>query len=124
MGKYTSLYGSFEKAAERLDEVLALEETDVVRDSAIQRFEICFELAWKTLKTHLEEEHNAVCSSPRSCFREAFHQGIIKHDPFWIELTVLRNYTSHTYNEKMAKRVYEGLPEALRHFQELLKKLK
>jgi len=43
------------KAIERLEEVLKLEKNAVVRDSAIQRFEFTFDLAWKTLKLYLEE---------------------------------------------------------------------
>jgi hypothetical protein len=52
------------------------------------------------LKAHLEEQHNALCTSPRTCFRSAFRHGVIDNDPFWIDLTVLRNYTVHTYNEQ------------------------
>jgi nucleotidyltransferase substrate binding protein (TIGR01987 family) len=61
-----------------------------VRDSAIQRFEISFELCWKFLKAYLEEQHNALYTLPRTCFRSAFRHGVIDNDPFWIDLTVLR----------------------------------
>jgi hypothetical protein len=73
-----------------------------VRDSAIQRFEISFELCWKFLKAYLEEQHNASCTSPRTCFRAAFKHGVIDNDPFGIDLTVLRDYTVYTYNEQLA----------------------
>ena len=42
----------FEKAVKRLEEVLELKKTEVVRDSAIKRFELCFDLAWKTIKEY------------------------------------------------------------------------
>jgi nucleotidyltransferase substrate binding protein (TIGR01987 family) len=87
-------------ARRRLDEALALPKDPIVRDSTIQRFEISFELCRKFIKAYLEEQHNAVCTSPRTCFRSAFKHGIIDDDPFWIDLTVLRNYTVHTYNER------------------------
>jgi len=118
--KSGALRADFEKAAARLEEALALAKDDIVRDSAIQRFEISFELCWKFLKTHLEEEHNVSCTSPRMCFRAAFKNGVIEDDPFWIELTVLRNYTVHTYNEQPADYVYDRLPEAVRRFRTLL----
>jgi nucleotidyltransferase substrate binding protein (TIGR01987 family) len=110
----------FEKAVARLDEVLALPKDPIVRDSAIQRFEISFELCWKFLKAYLEEEHNASCTSPRTCFRAAFRHGVIGDDPFWIDVTVLRNYTVHTYNEQLAEYVYSRLAETARRFRAVL----
>src|SRR5207245_11184301 len=103
-----SLGVDVEKAVARLDEALALPKDPIVRDSAIQRFEISFELCWKFLKAYLEEEHNASCTSPRTCFRSAFRHGVIDDDPFWIDVTALRNYTVHTYNEQLADYVYSS----------------
>ena len=105
MTKPQSLRADFERAVARLDEVLALPKDPIVRDSAIQRFEISFELCRKFLKAYLEEEHNASCTSPRTCFCAAFRHGVIDNDPFWIDVTVLRNYTVHTYNEELAEYV-------------------
>ncbi len=120
MTKRGKLRDDFEKATARLEEALALPKNPIVRDSAIQRFEISFELCWKFLKSYLEEEHNIACTSPRMCFRAAFKNGVIEDDPFWIDLTVLRNYTVHTYNEDLADYVYDRLPEAVRRFRALL----
>ena len=120
MTKRLSLRADFERAVARLEQALDLSKDEIVRDSAIQRFEISFELCWKFLKAYLEEEHNALCTSPRTCFRAAFRNGVIENDPFWLELTVLRNYTVHTYNEKLADYVYDRLPEAVSRFRRLL----
>ena len=120
MTKRDSLKEDFTKSLARLDEVIALPVNPIVRDSAIQRFEIAFELCWKYMKAVLEDEYNAVCTSPRACFRAAFKQGMIDNDPFWIELTKLRNYTVHTYNEELAQYVYERLPESARRFRSAL----
>jgi len=118
--KSASLREDFAAAINRLKQALALPKDDIVRDSAIQRFEISFELCWKFLKAHLEEEHNASCTSPRTCFRAAFKNGVLDNDPFWIDLTVLRNYTVHTYSESLADYVYARLPEAALRFQAVL----
>ncbi|PIR44917.1 MAG: nucleotidyltransferase [Candidatus Vogelbacteria bacterium CG10_big_fil_rev_8_21_14_0_10_51_16] len=126
MSKLTLLIEDFGKALSRLEEVLAKENDaeNIVRDSAIQRFEIVFDLGWKTAKAFLEEHHTITCTSPRSCFRELFHQGVIEHDPFWIEVTSLRNYTTHTYSELLAQKVYAELPQTLKRFRELHEKLR
>jgi nucleotidyltransferase substrate binding protein (TIGR01987 family) len=120
MRKTTSLRADLAAAVARLEEALALPKDGIVRDSAIQRFEISFELCWKLLKAHLEDEHNVYCTSPRTCFRAAFKNGVIEDDPFWIELTALRNYTVHTYNEQLADHVYARLPDAARRFRVVL----
>ena len=114
MTKSQSLRADFARAVTRLDEALALPKDPIVRDSAIQRFEISFELCWKFLKAYLEEQHNASCTSPRTCFRAAFKHGVIDNDPFWIDLTVLRNY------EELADYVYSRLSEAARRFRAVL----
>lgn len=41
---------SFSHAIVRLNDVLMAPETDLSRDAAIQRFEFCFELAWKVIQ--------------------------------------------------------------------------
>jgi nucleotidyltransferase substrate binding protein (TIGR01987 family) len=120
MKKTASLRADFAAAVARLEEALALPKDAIVRDSAIQRFEISFELCWKFLKAFLEDEHNVRCTSPRTCFRAAFKNAVIEDDPFWIELTALRNYTVHTYNESLADYVYSRLPETTRRFRAVL----
>lgn len=126
--KFASLYEDFTKALARLDEVLALPKNDairdVVRDSAIKRFELCFELGWKATKAYLEENHNVACASPRTCFREAFRVGTIDYDEHWIELTSTRNYTVHTYREAFAEKIYAELPHARDMFHKLVAALK
>lgn len=110
----------FEKAVRRLKEVLELEETDVIRDSAIQRFEFTLDISWKMLKTFLEEKKGIICVSPKECFREAYRQGVIDYDEDWIEFVNMRNETVHTYNEDTAKEIYNKLPNTLSHFEYLL----
>ena len=44
------------RATARLREVLKEPEDDVSRDAAIQRFEFCFELAWKAIQERARDE--------------------------------------------------------------------
>ena len=43
----------FQKAVSLLEEACAQPENSFLRDSIIQRFEFCWELAWKMLKLRL-----------------------------------------------------------------------
>lgn len=123
MTKLESLLQDFQKAVKRFEDVLKQEKNEFMRDSSIKRFEMTFDLAWKTTKTFLEERYNMRCTSPRSCFREAFNQGLIEYDDWWVEMTKIRNYTVHTYKEQFAEKIYGELPQALEYFQTLLKRL-
>jgi len=97
MTKFESLHEDFNNALVRFEEIIQEKKTDIVRDSAIKRFEIMFDLSWKTVKAFLEEKHNISCVSPRTCFREAFRVGLIDYDEAWMKVTDDRNYPVHTH---------------------------
>jgi len=125
MNKFQLIFVNFEKDVKQFDQVIQIKKADdIVRDSAIKRFEFTFELAWKSLKAFLEEQHNVRCTSPKTCFREAFTHKVIKYNDEWIEIANIRNETTHIYNEIMIKNIYKKLPMALKLFQELLMILK
>ena len=120
MSKFESIFDDFKNAVMKFEEVLREQKTEFVRDSAIKRFEIVFELAWKTIKAFLEEEHNIICVSPKNCLREAYKVGIIDYDEIWIDMVKKRNLTAHVYKEIMADKIYNELPHYLPLFQKLL----
>lgn len=124
MSKLEAIIKQFEKALKRLDEVLQEPKTSIIRDSAIQRFEFSLDLAWKSVKAFLEERKGIICSSPKDCFREAYHQNLIEYDNVWIEYVDMRNETVHTYKEEVAEKIYAELPETLNNLNHLLKALK
>lgn len=124
MSKLEANLSQFKKAINRLEDVLKQEKNEFMRDSAIQRFEFTFDLAWKAIKTYLEENKGIICKSPKGCFKDAYEQGIIEYDEFWMEMTDARNRTAHTYEEITAEEIYDLLPKTLEYFQNLLDKLK
>jgi nucleotidyltransferase substrate binding protein (TIGR01987 family) len=113
----------FGKAVKRLEEVLKFKKTDVVRDSAIKRFELCFDLAWKSIKNY-SKIYGMECYSPRECFKNAFQLKLIEHDKKWLKMIDDRNLTTHLYKESQAEKVYKKLPEYLEMFKNLFEKLK
>lgn len=112
----------FQKAIQALKEVLELEKSDVIRDSAIKRFELCFDLAWKSIKGYARTQ-GVECNSPRSCFKTAFQLGAIPHEEVWLEMIDDRNLTAHLYKEEYAEKVYARLKDYSKFFQELRRKL-
>ena len=97
---------SLKKALRTLSEVLAMPLNEVVRDASIKRFEYCFEVSWKTIQT-AAGDMGEVCNSPREAIRFAYKEQWIKNPDLWFDAMKARNLTSHTYNKKVAVKVYK-----------------
>lgn len=112
----------FADALVRLQQVLQKPKDEFIRDSAIQRFEFTYELAWKAIKAHLEEKGLSVYS-PRDAIRAAFQDGLIADDPLWLQMVETRNQSTHAYGESLAEQVYAKLSAYLPLFEALSKAL-
>ena len=108
-----------QKAEKSLREVLAMPYSDIVRDAAIQRFEFCIELAWKTLKKKM----GSTSVAPKVIIREGAQQGLIADPSLWIRYIDARDMTSHTYNEDTAKSVFKTIQLFLPDLEKLRQKL-
>ena len=88
---YVLLRSALENGPEALN---ALE-----KEGVIQRFEYCFELAWKTVKDYLEASGLVFATvTPRQVLKDAFAAKILKEGPVWMDMLDHRNLLSHTYD--------------------------
>ncbi|MBU4298464.1 nucleotidyltransferase substrate binding protein, partial [Patescibacteria group bacterium] len=113
----------FKKTIGRLEEVLRLRKTKIIRDSAIKRFELCFDLAWKSIKVYAKNQ-NVECVSPRDCIKTAFQLKLIDYNENWLKIIDDRNLTAHIYKEEYADQVYSRLKMHLELFKNLYFQLK
>jgi nucleotidyltransferase substrate binding protein (TIGR01987 family) len=112
------LLGDLRQALLRLAAALTHPEDEFIRDAAIQRFEFCFELAWKGVQAAARLEGQD-CASPRTAFATAWRNGWIGDEAAWLDMLEERNKTAHTYREATAKEVFGNLPRHLAHLTEL-----
>lgn len=96
----------FVNVLDRLHAALELPPNEDSRDIVIHRFEFTYELAWKTMKKALEAE-DVPAGPPRETLRFALENGLIADGSAWSEVHASRNLTTHTYDEAIAKQVYE-----------------
>lgn len=69
------------------------------KEGVIQRFEYCFELAWKTAKDYMEQSGFVFGTvTPRQVLKDAFAAKIVHDGQAWIDMLDHRNLLSHTYN--------------------------
>ncbi|MCB0357645.1 MAG: nucleotidyltransferase substrate binding protein, partial [Bdellovibrionales bacterium] len=109
----------FAKSVKRLEEACLQEKNDFIRDSVIQRFEFCIELAWKTTKKIM----GTPTSAPKDIVREMGQNNYIEHVDKWLLAIDMRNLTSHTYKEELAERVYAFAVDFLPELKKLLTKI-
>jgi len=110
--KLKTLFADTAQALTTLDQALALPSSVLVRDATIQRFEYCFELSWKLLKTALADVEGLACESPKGCFRAAFQAGWLDEAETLTALDMVddRNRTVHLYREPLAVEVHARIP--------------
>lgn len=121
-----------EKTIERLSEGLRLyaeNNSDIIRDGLIQRFEFSYEISHKILKRFLQ---NISANSEQfdemnfaDLIRSANQQNLLLGNwQNWKKYRDMRNRTSHTYDEQVAIAIVAELPDFLKEIQYLLAKIK
>jgi nucleotidyltransferase substrate binding protein (TIGR01987 family) len=107
------------KAIARLEEGLNAYQCDktqtLIRDGLIQRFELTYEMAHKTIKRYLEYASPTPDQYDNMPFQDLIRsgneQGLLLNDwPKWKGYRDMRAKTSHTYDEEIAVEVVAGIP--------------
>ncbi len=103
----------FKKALSSLKIALQEEKNDLVRDSAIKRFEYSYELCWKTAKMFLSEKFGEDVFSPKECFRSLRKNKLISDEDteLLLQMTDDRNKIIHTYNESFSEELYKDISQ-------------
>lgn len=93
-----------------------------IDESVIQRFEICYDTLWKTLRRYLIEEMGvpAVSGSPRAIIRLAGDNGVL-NSPVerWMEYINLRIGTAHDYSGEKARAALDRMDAFIRDATDL-----
>lgn len=113
-------YKELDKAVTKLEEALKRPKDEFIRDSVIQRFEFCVELAWKTSKKTMGTNSSA----PKEVIREMAQNAYIINVDLWLKAVDMRNLSSHTYKEDLAEVVYNFANSFLPELKSLVAILK
>lgn len=125
MNRFKERFVEYKKALKRLQEALNEEETEIVIDGVLHRFEFTFELSWKTMKDCLE--YMGIVNktgSPRENIQLAFKQGLIDDGEMWINIMLDRNSLAHLYDEDTSREIYDNIKNKyMIEFKKLERKL-
>ncbi len=121
--RFKQRLGEFGRAFSKLDAAILQPQNEFMRDSVIQRFEFCYELAWKTMKLWLEFKEIEALNA-KDTLKAALAQKLIVDGNGWSEMHRMRNLTSHTYDEALAKEVDAFIrAHAMALFNQVLERL-
>jgi nucleotidyltransferase substrate binding protein (TIGR01987 family) len=124
---------AFEKAIQRLDEGYQRYQHDTtdtqIRDGLIQRFEFTYELSHKMLKRYLEYASPTPEQFDGMTFQDLIRSGneqslLLGEWPDWKRYRDMRGRSSHTYDERVALGVVDGIPEFLEEARFLCDRLR
>lgn len=110
------------KAQAKFDLFRQQMNTEQEKAGVVQAFEYCYELSWKMIKRVLTEKGVDV-STPRDAFREGAKLGVITTPKVWFGFLLLRNLTSHTYNEENLNKVTDAVGQFSEELGYLVDKL-
>ncbi|MCL5436350.1 MAG: nucleotidyltransferase substrate binding protein [Candidatus Dependentiae bacterium] len=96
------------KAQKVFSEALAEAETPLEKTGTIKRFELCYELAWKTMRRILLKQ-GLEANNPRDVFRLAAANHLINDPHEWFEAIRRRNESTHAYNEEIVVDLFDSL---------------
>jgi len=107
--RWQQRFNNFSKSCTLLSEIADYNHENtiaIIREGFIQRFEIAFDLAWKTLKDYLDYLGHNTQPSPRLIIKEAFAASLIKDGQVFIDMLDARNMMSHTYDEETFNEIF------------------
>ena len=88
-----------------------------ITESVIQRFEICYDITWKTLRRFLIEELRIpdIPNSPKPIFRIAAENRLVGDaGQRWQDYSRTRIQTTHMYNQEIVDSAIALIPAFLR----------
>ncbi len=102
---------NFEKAFKVLERTVKIEQpNEAEKGGIVQYYEVCFELAWKTMKDYLESE-GYVVKTPKQTIKQAFQIDLIHDGELWLNALEDRNLTSHTYDETATNNIVKNIKD-------------
>jgi len=104
--RWRQRYANFARSITNLEEALTVASpSKLERQGIIKAFELCYELAWKTLQDYLREQGVTDAVGPKAVIRRAFQDGLITDGDGWGAMHQARNESAHLYDEARAAEI-------------------
>ena len=84
-------------------------DEDIKIDTTIKRFELTYELAWKTLQDYLRAQGYIEYKGPAKVLAKSLQDGIIEGNELWSSMHEDRNLLTHVYDYDKSRMIYEHI---------------
>ena len=104
--RWKQRYANFSRSVDNLLEAIeVIEPSKLERQGIIKAFELCYELAWKTLQDYLKELGMNDIVGPKPVIQTAFQEGLVTDGDVWKDMHHARNESAHLYNPERAESI-------------------
>jgi nucleotidyltransferase substrate binding protein (TIGR01987 family) len=111
--RWQQRFSNFKKSFALLEEINSIDSPSEAEElGLIKSFEICFELAWKTLKDYLNYQ-GQIINSPRDVIKQASQDLLINNVDLWLEALLSRNETNDVYDKGVLGRLALRLKKSI-----------
>lgn len=95
---------------------------DTIKSGRVQKFELCTELLWKTLKVYLWEVNGIDSKSPKSVIKDFYNVGFLSAEEYETVMQMIddRNNLSHIYNNDQFEEIYQRVILTLPLFKKVI----
>jgi nucleotidyltransferase substrate binding protein (TIGR01987 family) len=108
--RWVQRFSNFKKALGHLEAALEQQSfSDLELQGPIKGFELCYELAWKTLQDILRARGLEDVAGPKPVLRQAFKDGLIRDGELWSAMHEARKLVAHTYDLARARSLAGGI---------------
>lgn len=108
--RWKQRFTNFNKAFKQLEKFVDHDSLNEMEEQGlIKAFEHTYELGWKTLQDLLKHKGYQNIIGPKPVIQQSFSDGFIQDGNGWVRMHKSRNLTSHTYDDKTADEIIEGI---------------
>lgn len=108
--RWEQRFNNFTKAFKQLEKFVNHDSLNEMEEQGlIKAFEYTYELGWKTLQDLLKHKGYQNIAGPKPVIQQSFSDGYIQNGNGWVRMHKSRNLTSHTYDDKTADEIVEGI---------------
>ena len=128
---YKKLQESIDRLKEQYKNFLILDQKklakidkEAVKESVIQRFEICYDIFFKSLRKYLESQGFVLKSqAPKAILRKTHENGLIDQEKLaqWFNYIDLRIGTAHDYSQPKADKALSQIGFFIKDIESIYK---